>query len=37
MGSWPPGADVVIDARREEIKVTVHGVERAPIEEPQYD
>jgi hypothetical protein len=36
-GELPRDADVVIDARREEIKVSVNGVERTPIEKPQRD
>jgi hypothetical protein len=36
-GELQPGADAVIDARREEIKVTVNGVERTPLEKPQRD
>jgi hypothetical protein len=33
-GELQPGADAVIDARHEEITVTVNGVERTPIEKP---
>jgi hypothetical protein len=36
-GELQPGADVVIDARREEIKVTVNGTERSPVEKPACD